>query len=62
MGYSDEDRKGILKGQCLNIAFQGFNANRTESKDDTIDAEIAVRVDVAHDIYNQLMKEKFLLW
>ena len=56
MSYTDEDRKGILKGQCINIAFQDFNSQKATSN------EIKERINRAHEIYNQLMLEKFLIW
>lgn len=54
MSYTDEDRRGILKGQSLNIAFQGFDAYEKD--------EIKSRIETAHEIFNELMRQKFLLW
>lgn len=58
MSYNDEDRKGILKGQCLNIAFNGFNPLSSN----TTKKEIELRIEYAHDIFNELMRQKFLIW
>lgn len=55
MIQDNETRKAILKGQCVNIAFQDFNAT-SDNK------EIKLRIQKAHDIYNELMNQNFLSW